>query len=916
MDFGPFRRHHIQMQKRLLFLVALALIGLAMQAGAQSLNGGSQDCSDPLQHGSSACSGTQQNGSADCSDPLMQGSAQCAQGSNGAHSVGLQNGSQGQNSPLQQLTNQIYQDSNLAAPQPRPTDSVMTVRLPPAPLTEFQKFVVSTTGQLLPVYGASLFRNLPSTFAPLDQTPVPPNYSIGPGDELRIRIWGHVNLTADQKVDRSGDIYLPQIGPIHVGGLSYADLQKHLTTAVGRIYRNFELTVEVGQIRAIQVYVTGQAQRPGLYTVSALSTLANLLFSSGGPSPQGSMRHAELKRDGKTLVDFDLYDLLMRGDKTKDIPVLNGDILFIPAVGAKAAMTGSVVSPAIYELRQGETLADLLKDAGGYSETAATARISVDRIEGHDHRLAMEIPSDEASLATPLHDGDILRVLSIVPGFAKTVTLRGNLGSPGRFAWHEGMRLSDLIPDRNALITRDYWWKRTQLGLPAPEFEPLDVYFNLRQPTSPLDVPLTDAEKAKYNNLHAQDAAQATATPPLGLAAGAALGQSTQSNPASASQLPVQIPGVPTVQGSPASNSASSSNASSQSDPDAEDDSNDPNKPRKPHFLPRKNDVQLDVAEIDWNHASIERTDPQTLKTSLISFDLGRLVQQHDATQDLELQPGDVVTIFSQADIHVPQAQQTKFIRIEGEVANAGIFSVKPGQTLRDLVQQAGGLTPDAYLYGSIFTRRSTQAEQQRRLDQYIQELQAQMQSANAGAAVTASSSEKDAASAAAMQKAGQDMIGKLRQVKATGRIVLEFKSNSASLDSIPAMSLEDGDIFVIPSVPSSVSVVGAVYNQSAFLYQKERHAGNYLHMAGGPNRTADFKRSFIIRADGSVVGRVAAGGPWSSSFKDLSMHPGDSIVIPEKIYNPASMSGLINAVTMFSQLAVGGGTVGYLLTR
>jgi len=897
-----------------MFLVTLALAGLALQAGAQSLNGGSQDCSDPLQQGSSACSGMQQqNGNADCSDPAMQGSAQCAQGSNGSRgSMGPQNGSQGQNSPLQQLTNQIYQDSNLAAPQPRPTDSVMTVRLPPAPLTEFQRFVVSTTGQLLPVYGASLFRNLPSTFAPLDQTPVPPNYSIGPGDELRIRIWGHVNLTADQKVDRSGDIYLPQIGPIHVGGLSYADLQKHLTTAVGRIYRNFELTVEVGQIRAIQVYVTGQAQRPGLYTVSALSTLANLLFSSGGPSPQGSMRHAELKRDGKTLVDFDLYDLLMRGDKTKDIPLLNGDILFIPAVGAKAAMTGSVVSPAIYELRQGENLADLLKDAGGYSETAATTRISVDRIEGHDHRLAMEIPTDEASLATPIHDGDILRILSIVPGFAKTVTLRGNLGSPGRFAWHEGMRLSDLIPDRNALITRDYWWKRTQLGLPAPEFEPLDVYYNLRQPTNPLDVPLTDAQKAKYNSLHAQDAAQVTATPPLGLAAGGASPQSPQANSAPSSQLPAQIPGV---QGS-APSAFSPANANNQNDPDAEDDSNDPDKPRKSHYLPRKNDVLLDVAEIDWNHASIERTDPQTLKTSLIPFDLGRLVQQHDATQDLELQPGDVVTIFSQADIHVPQAQQTKFIRIEGEVANAGIFSVKPGQTLRDLVQQAGGLTPDAYLYGSIFTRHSTQVDQQKRLDEYIQELQAQMQSADAGAAVTVSSSEKDAASAAATQKAGQDLIGKLRQVKATGRIVLEFKSDSVGLDSIPAITLEDGDTFVVPSIPSSVSVVGAVYNQSAFLYQKERHAGNYLHMAGGPNRTADFKRSFIIRADGSVVGRVAVGGPWSTSFKDLSMHPGDSIVIPEKIYNPASMSGLINAVTMFSQLAVGGGTIGYLLTR
>lgn len=898
----------------MLFLFSLALLGLTLQAGAQSFGNGSQDCSDPSQQDSPACTGMQQqSGTSSCSDPT---SPLCSQSGSGSRSgsMGMQNGSQGQSSSLQQMSDQTYNDSNLATRQPRSTDTVMSVHLPADPLTEFQKFVASTTGQVLPVYGSSLFRDLPSTFAPLDQTPVPANYGIGPNDELRIRIWGHINLTADQKVDRSGNIYLPQVGTIHVGGLPYSELKKHISEAVGRIYRNFELTVEVGQIRAVQVYVTGQARRPGLYTVSSLSTLVNLLFTSGGPSPQGSMRHAELKRDGKTVVDFDLYDLLLRGDKDKDVPLLSGDILFIPAVGPKTAMTGSVVNPAIYELRQGESLGELLKNAGGYSESASVSRISIDRIEDHSHRMTMEIASDTISMAAPLNDGDIVRILPIVPGFEKTVTLRGNLGTPGRFAWHAGMRLSDLIPDRNALITRNYWWKRTQLGLPAPEFEPLDSFYNLRQPTTPLDVPLTSEQKQQFRKQHAPDAigslAMSGATSSTGLSANQG---ATGSQSASSSQSALLNPQNPLQPVTP----TQCQDGSQVSDPARCPELSQT--PKKPFVLLPKNDVQLDVAEINWDYAVIERTNPETLKTSLVPFDLGRLVQQHDPAQDLDLQPGDVVTIFSQADIHVPRAQQTKFVRIEGEVAHAGIYSVKPGETLRDLVREAGGLTPDAYLYGSVFTRLAAQLEQQKRIDDYIQSLEMQIQSVNTGVPVSgtagaSASSVQDLATAGIAQKMEMDIIAHLHQVRAIGRVVLAFKPDSSNLDSIPAISLENGDSFVVPSVPSSISVVGAVNSQNAFLYDRARRAGGYLRLAGGTNRTADAGRAFVIRADGSVVGHASAGGPWGGSLKDLAMNPGDTLVIPEKVFDPTHLRTITDMVGMLSQLAMGTAMISYYM--
>jgi len=818
----------------------------------------------------------------DCSDPLLANSSQCAT-QNQTPLVPVNPQAQpGQTTPP---LNFNYTDNENLNRQPalRPPSQVT---LPPEPLTEFQKFVASTTGQVLPIYGASLFRQVPSTFAPLDLVPVPPEYVIGPGDELRIRVWGQVNFRADVRVDRSGEVYLPQIGEVQVAGIPFSALDAHLRSAIGRVYRNFDLTADVGQIRAIQVYLAGQARRPGMYTVSSLSTLVDALFASGGPSAVGSFRHILLRRAGVQVTDFDLYALLVHGDKSKDVPLENGDVLFIPPTGPQVAVTGSVRNPALYELRAGETLADAIADAGGASVVAAQARMSLERTDEHHKRYAMEVAWDQTGLANPLNDGDLIRVFSIIPMYEKTVTLRGNTANQGRFAWHAGMRVSELIPDRESLITRNYWWKRAQLGLPAPEFEPLRNFPNLTQPTTPMELPRRSLLEPSANS-------ETTASNDAGAMADQQQPPQQPENDLGFTQNPGTA-AIPRQQALTAAQRAGSATIASEQPATS--------------TTPRATRTEIGpvAPEIDWDYAVIERQDPETLKTTLLPFDLGKLVLQHDASQDLALQPGDVVSIFSQGDIRVPIAQQTKFIRLDGEFVHAGVYTVQAGETLRDLVQRAGGLTASAYLFGSEFTRESTRVVQQRRIDEYIQTLEMQMQRGNLALASSPVSSAQDLASGAAAQTSEQALLGRLRQMRATGRIVLEFKAGSSGIEALPDIALEDGDRFVVPPVPASINVVGAVYDQNSFLYETSRRAGTYLRLAGGPTRDADKRHIFVIRADGSVISREAENGIWGNEFANLRMNPGDSIVVPDKVFKPSALRGVLDWSQLFSQFALG----------
>ena len=319
----------------------------------------------------------------------------------------------------------------------------------------------------------------------------------------------------------------------------------------------------------------------------------------------------------------------------------------------------------------------------------------------------------------------------------------------------------------------------------------------------------------------------------------------------------------------------------------------------------QRTDVLKLAPEIDWNYAAIERLNPETLRTTVMAFDLGKLVLQHDASQDLELEPGDVVSIFSEADIRLPVGQQTKLVRLDGEFEHAGVYSAQEGETLRHLVERAGGITPNAYLYGSEFTRESARSVQQARIDEYVQSLAMRIQRGNMEMASSPSGSAQALAGGAA-ENSERDLIASLREIRATGRIVLSFTPDSSDISSIPDIPLEDGDHFVVPPIPKIVNVVGSVYDQSSFLFSPERDTEAYLHLAGGPNRDADRRHSFIIRADGEVVSEDTNKGLLGGEFNHLRIYPGDTIVVPEKTLKPSALRGIIDWSQVFSQFALG----------
>ena len=380
-----------------------------------------------------------------------------------------------QNPNDQNQNNNQLQNGQFRQPPPLPLDSP----------TEFQNLIANSTGKNLPLFGASLFRQPPSTFAPLNLVPVTPDYVIGPGDQLLVQIWGQVTLNSRLTVDRSGSIYIPQVGAIQVAGVPFAQLQASLKKQVGRVFRNFDLNVSMGQLRSIQVFVVGQAHRPGSFTISSLSTLTNALFASGGPTPQGSERHIQLKRGGSLVVDFDLYDLLLHGNKTNDVQLLPGDVIFIPPVGPQIAVAGSVNAPAIYELKsKGDTtVGDALTLAAGMTNVASGLNVKIERVYEHRMRSMIEVALDDQGRSTVVQDGDLLELTAIAGQYKDAITLRGNVANPGRYTWKPGMRVLDLIPDKDALITRDYWLKRSQLGQPSLTYLPTCL------PRTPYGVP-------------------------------------------------------------------------------------------------------------------------------------------------------------------------------------------------------------------------------------------------------------------------------------------------------------------------------------------------------------------------------------------------------------------------------------------
>ncbi len=709
-----------------------------------------------------------------------------------------------------------------------------------APPNQFQKFVQETTGRLLPVFGSDLFE-APQSYLTDSALPAPDDYVLGPGDEVRVRVWGVMDYSASHTIDRDGQITLPRVGAFSLAGVPVRDVNAVLKGHLGKVFTNFSVNATLGRLRSVQVYVVGQARQPGAHLLPGLSTLINAVFASGGPTANGSMRNVQLSRGKQIVATLDLYDFIAKGNKGQDTLLQPGDVIVIPPVGPRIAIAGAFDQAAIYELKSsGGTVGDTLALTGGVPALAKTNKAIVERIDVNKtpQRQVIDITLDNSGLAQKLQDGDVLTLLPISPAFANAVTLQGLVAEPLRYPWFEGMRVLDLIPNREALVTSDYY-KRKNLLVQNEVVSRIE--------------PLTrDAAK----DMNARDAG----------------GKDSIGKDQNVREGAIRDPFGKDV---------SSKEAGSK-------------------VVSRVRGMQ---DQINWEYAVVERMDKSRLSTELLPFNLGKAVLEHDPQHNIALLPGDVVTILSHSDLRLPQDRQTRLVRVEGEVAAPGIYPALPGETLPQLLKRVGGLTPQAYVFGIEFNRESVRQRQQDNLESLIRRLEAQAQSQATSAAAN---SKSDAAQAQLLQMQQQaqvkGQIDRLRTLKSNGRMALELDPLAQSLAALPALTLEDGDRIMVPSVPGFVAAFGSVNNENVFIYRPGKTVADVIKSAG-QTEDAEPDQAFVLRADGSIVAKRDNSSYFGGGFDSMLVMPGDTVVIPAQMERESRYNFIVRSFKDWTQI-------------
>ena len=306
-------------------------------------------------------------------------------------------------------------------------------------------------------FGYDLFREPVSTFAPVTDVPVGPEYILGPGDVMQAYLWGMVDNVLTLQVNRQGEIFVPRVGTIPVWGMPLGEVRRVIHDQLGKQYAGFRMSLNLSALRSIQVFVVGEVAQPGVYTVSSLSTMVNALFAAGGPSKLGSLRTIRLIRNNRTIGAFDMYDFLLRGERARDFRLESGDTVFVPPIGPVVGVAGNVKRPAIYELSGTTRIGDLFQMAGGVSPTGYLQRVQIERVKPHTEKLILDLRLDDLKTGSrspnnPLvEDGDLIKVFPIDTRIYNVVFVEGSVRRPGEYELKSGMRLGDLLEPAEVL---------------------------------------------------------------------------------------------------------------------------------------------------------------------------------------------------------------------------------------------------------------------------------------------------------------------------------------------------------------------------------------------------------------------------------------------------------------------------------
>jgi polysaccharide export outer membrane protein len=710
-------------------------------------------------------------------------------------------------------------------PQLRPFDATLTF-LPLEP-------------QLRP-FGYDLFRQSQRRFAASAlEVPVPADYVIGPGDTINVQLFGNENMEYFLPVSREGTISFPDIGPLNVSGLSFEDMRTMITDRVQQQMIGVQASITLGELRSIQVFVLGDVVRPGSYTVTGLAAISNALFASGGIRPIGSLRNIALRRDGNTVATLDLYEFLLRGDTRSDIRVQAGDAIFVPPVGPTVAVHGEARRPAIYEVRNEQTVADILALAGGLNSNANRARVKLERVVPNRGTTVRDLDLSTNEARTVVQDGDVLRIQPNLEQLENSVRLAGNVYQPGLSQWFQGMRLSDLVPSPE-LVKRmtdlNYVLIRREVA-PNVDIEVLsaDLERAWQQPTGAANVPLQPRDTVYVFSVEEgrQDVvtvlmeeleAQAPPNTPLPIAR---VGGQVRAE----GEYPLE-PGM-----------------------------------RISDLLRAGGGMSESAYATDAELTRYEVIDGEYRETELVAVNLAGLLRG-DQTADLELRPYDFLSIKE-----VSRWRGEEAVRLTGEVVFPGTYPIRRGETLSSVLERAGGLTDLAFAEGSVFTREELRERERRQIEVLASRIERDL----------AALSVADPQSAGTLST-GQALISQLRSAVPTGRWAIrldEIVAGRVEADIV----LKNGDVLMVPDQRQEVTVLGEVQYATSHVFDRSLSRDDYINRSGGLSQRADKRRIYVVRANGEVV--ADSGGSWFRREAGTDIRPGDSIVVPLDVDQP-----------------------------
>lgn len=764
-----------------------------------------------------------------------------------------------------------------------------------------------------------------SRFLPMD-LPVGPDYVVGPGDMLSVDLWGGMSMRLNRVVDNEGRISLPEVGPVLVNGRTLGDVQESIQKILRTQYKDVSADVSLGRLRTIRVYVVGDVARPGAYDISSLSTPLNALFAAGGPTPDGSMRTLKHMRGNDLVQDVDVYDLLLNGVLGDMKRLENGDTVLVPPIGPEITVEGMVRRPAIYELRDEKNLSQVLGLAGGMLPTAALEHIGVQRLDAHQERtmLSLDIPStDDSNKADikkqlesfKIQDGDSVRLFPIAPYNQNAVYVEGNVLRPGKYSYHQGMTVTDLISSYKDMLPEPAADYAEIIRLNPPDYRPTVQSFDLAQVMTnkvpapvlqPMDTvqifsrfdfenPPTVSVLGDVRNpgvyrttgqIHLADAVH--------VAGGLASDAST--NDAQVYRFTpnggMEILGVDLKQalaGDPVSNLLLEPRDRvlvhknlAQADPATVYVQGEVAKPgRYPYTSNMRAGDLIRVA------GGLRRSaDTQSADLTRLVADQGNLSRgEHidvplagalggNPNADIPLQQGDVLTVRQLTGWDNLGA----YVAVKGEVKHPGTYGIKPGEKLSSVLERAGGFSAQAYPYAGTLNRIEIRQIEDRSRAAMIQ----RMKEAQAGLKADAITDpqNKDQKETAYLQ--WQQTLDNLMANPPTGRLTVHIPQDLSRLPNTSSdIELRAGDTLIIPKKPNYVMITGQVYNATAISCHPGKSANWYLKQSGGPTQTANKKAIFVIRGDGTVIG--GKGSLFAGNSMDAVLMPGDTIVVPEK---------------------------------